>query len=146
MTIILLSLVSPAFAKYPSQLKYEVDFLFSQVLEKKQQIKNTNIKFPKIYYASKIPLKQFQDAVEKQWGMRPDSVTNVYAVDNNEIYILDDAEYYESVKRCMDDSLVHELVHYVQVKYLNWDLNDESLEWDAVEIQTDFRNEFCPIL
>lgn len=145
-TIILLTLTTSTFAKVPAQLKYKVDFLFSQVLEKKRQTKNDNIKFPTIYYSSKTPLKQFQDAIEKQWGMRPDYITNAYAVDNNEIYIMDDADYYESLKRCMDDSLVHELTHYVQVKYLNWDLSDESLEWDAVEIQTNFRNEFCPVL
>lgn len=100
---------------------------------------------PAIYYKSQTPLKQFQDAIQKQWGMRPDVFTNAFAVANNEIYILDDAGYYEEHKRCMDDSLVHELVHYVQVKYLNWDINDESLEWDAIEIQTEFREEFCKL-
>ncbi len=45
----------------------------------------------------------------------------------------------------MDDSLAHELVHYVQVKYQKFDLNDESLEWDAVDIQTAFREKFCPV-
>lgn len=124
-------------------LKYPVDFLFQKVLEKKRLPKNDLIAFPKIYYSSKTPLKQFQDAIESQWGMRPDLITNAFAVKNNEIYILDEADYYESKGRCMDDSLVHELVHYVQVKYQNWDLNDESLEWDAVEIQTLFREEFC---
>lgn len=145
-TILLLSFTTSILAKGPAQLKYQVDFLFSKVLEKKRQTKNPAIPFPTIYYASKTPLKQFQDAIEGQWGMRPDLITNAYAQANNEIYMLDDADYYESNKRCMDDSLVHELVHFVQVKYLNWDLNDESLEWDAVEIQTDFRNEFCPVV
>lgn len=131
-----------SFAK-EATLKYPVEFLFEKVLEKKHQTKKDSIPFPKFYYSSKTPLKQFQDAIEKQWGMRPDLITNAFAVDNNEIYIMDDADYYESHKRCMDDSVVHELVHYVQVKYLNWDLNDESLEWDAVDIQTQFREEYC---
>ncbi len=145
-TILLLTLTTSSFAKDPAKLKYQVDFLFSKVLEKKRQTKNPAIAFPNIYFSSKTPLKQFQDAIEGQWGMRPDFITNAYAVANNEIYISDDPDYYESQKRCMDDSLVHELVHYVQVKYLNWDLNDESLEWDAIEIQTAFREEFCPVL
>lgn len=132
-------------AKEPATLKYQVDFLFSKVLEKKRQTINPNIAFPKIFYSSKTSLKQFQDAIEGQWGMRPDYFTNAYAVANNEIYLMDDKDYYESKKRCMDDSLVHELVHFVQVKYLNWDLNDESLEWDAIDIQTAFREEFCPV-
>ena len=127
----------------PAELKYPVEFLFQKVLEKKRQVKNDNIPFPKIFYASKTPLKQFQDAIESQWGFRPDVFTNAYSVVNNEVYILDEAAYYAKHGRCMDDSLVHELVHYVQVVYLKWDLNDESLEWDAIEIQTEFRNEFC---
>ncbi|MBC7714460.1 MAG: hypothetical protein H7177_14035 [Rhizobacter sp.] len=144
--VILLSFSSTLFAaKTPATLKYPVDFLFSKVLEKKHQTKNNSIPMPKIFFESKTPLKQFQDAIEKQWGMRPDVFTNAYALENNEIYILDDSSYYEEQKRCMDDSLVHELVHYVQVKYLNWDINDESLEWDAIEIQTEFRNEFCKL-
>jgi hypothetical protein len=142
-TILLLAFTSSSFAKEPAKLKYPIDFLVSKVLEKKHQTKNDKIPMPKFYYASSTPLKQFQDAIEKQWGMRPDMLTNAFAVENNEIYILDDADYYESHQRCMDDSVVHELVHYVQVKYLNWDLNDESLEWDAIDIQTEFRLEFC---
>ena len=133
-----------SFAK-EATLKYSVEFLFEKVLEKKHLTKKDHIAFPKFYYSSKTPVKQFQDAIEGQWGMRPDFITNAYAVANNEVYIMDDAEYYESNKRCMDDSVVHELVHYVQVKYLNWDLNDESLEWDAVGIQTEFREEFCKL-
>ena len=144
-TIIFFSFTTLAFAKSPAKLKYQVDFLFSKVLEKKHQTINPNIPFPKIFYSSKTPLKQFQDAIEGQWGIRPKFITNAFAVVNNEIYIMDDKDYYENLKRCMDDSLVHELVHYVQVKYLNWDLNDESLEWDAIDIQTAFREEFCPV-
>ncbi len=132
-----------AFAKKPAQLKYSLDFLLEKVLERKKLTRKDSIPFPKFFVASKTPLKQFQDAIEKQWGFRPDVFTNAFAVNNNEIYILDDADYYESHQRCMDDSVVHELAHYVQVKYLGWDLNDESLEWDAVDIQTEFRNEFC---
>lgn len=147
--ILLLSLVLSTFAAAgttpPAQLKYPVDFLFQKVLEKKRQVQNDNIAFPKIFYASKTPLKKFQDAIEKQWGFRPDLITNAYAVTNNEVYIMDDADYYNKHGRCMDDSLVHELVHFVQVQYLKWDLNDESLEWDAIGIQTEFREEFCKI-
>lgn len=140
----LLFTTQSAFAKRPAKLKYSLDFLLEKVLEKKRLVKNDAIAFPKFYVESKTPLKQFQDALEKQWGFRPDVFTNAFSVNNNEIYILDDADYYEAHERCMDDSVVHELAHYVQVKYLGWDLNDESLEWDAIEIQTQFRNEFCP--
>ncbi|MFA6237565.1 MAG: hypothetical protein WC635_09585 [Bacteriovorax sp.] len=144
-----LSLISlnaeEAARKVPAKLQHEVEFILEKVLLKKNQPLRTDIAFPKIYYKSKTPLKQFQDAIEKQWGFRPDVITNAFAVANNEIYLMDDADYYSKKKRCMDDSLAHEFTHYVQVKYQNWDLNDESLEWEAVDVQTAFRNEFCKI-
>lgn len=98
---------------------------------------------PKVFVESKTSLKQFQDAIESQWGQRPEIFTNAYAVKNNEIYLLDDAGYYRRLKRCMDDSLAHEYVHYIQAKYQNYDLNDEFLEMEAIEHQTKFREEFC---
>lgn len=131
-------------AKKPAKLKYTVEFILEKVLEIKHLEKRADIPFPKFFFESSTPLKQFQDALEKQWGFRPDMFTNAFAVDNNEVYIMDDASYYKKNKRCMDDSVAHELTHYVQVKYLNWDLSDESLEWDAVEVQTEFRKRFCP--
>ncbi len=143
--ITFLTLLSPLSYGNTATLKYKTDFLLEKVLEKKHLTKRNDIPLPKFYFSSQTPLKQFQDAIEKQWGFRPDLITNAFAVDNNEIYIFDDADYYEKLGRCMDDSVVHELVHYLQVKYLNWDLNDESLEWDAVDIQTEFRQVYCPI-
>ena len=144
-TILLFSLYAQTSFGGVAKLKYEIDFLIDKVLEKKHLQKRIDIPLPHFYFSSQTKLSQFQDAIEKQWGFRPKSITNAFAVDSNEIYILDASEYYTKLGRCMDDSLVHELVHYLQVKYLNWDLNDESLEWEAVDIQTEFRNEFCPI-
>lgn len=128
----------------PAKLKYTLEFLFNKTLEMKNLEKRDDVPMPKYFFASSTPLKQFQDALEKQWGFRPDVFTNAFAVERNEVYIMDDAEWYERNQRCMDDSVVHELVHYFQVKYQNWDLNDESLEWDAVDKQTEFRNKYCP--
>lgn len=138
-------LTTPAFAKAPAKLQHSIDFIFSKVLEKKRLQKRDDVPFPPFFYQSKTPLKQFQDAIEKQWGFRPDHFTNAFAVANNEVYILDEADYYRKTGRCMDDSVAHELVHYLQVKYQNWDLADESLEWEAIDIQTAFREEFCKL-
>lgn len=143
-TSFLLFISTLSFAEV-AKLKYSTDFLLEKVLEKKNLKKRSDIPLPVFFYASNTSLVQFQDAIEKQWGFRPDMITNAFAAINNEIYILDEAEYYKKSGRCMDDSVVHELVHYVQVKYLNWDLNDESLEWDAIDIQSAFRDEFCPV-
>lgn len=143
--LIALTLTTTTFAKAPAKLQHSVDFIFAKVLEKKRLEKKDAVPFPKFYYQSSTPLKQFQDAIEKQWGFRPDYFTNAFAVANNEVYIMDEADYYRKMGRCMDDSVAHELVHFLQVKYQNWDLNDESLEWEAVDIQTAFREEFCKI-
>jgi hypothetical protein len=128
----------------PAQLKYTPAQIFDFVLAAKNKTLDPSIQFPKIYFKSKTPLKQFQDAIEKQWGQRPAEITNAFANDNNEIYLMDDQDYYIKFGRCMDDSLAHELTHYVQSKYQKFDLNDESLEWDAVDVQTQFREKFCP--
>lgn len=129
----------------PAVLKYDPLVIFKFVLEAKRKELNTSIPMPEIYYESQISLTQFQDAVEPQWGFRPDVVTNVFVSHLNQIYLLDDAEYYSHTKRCMDDSLAHELTHYVQDKYQHFDLNDDSLEAEAVDVQTQFREKFCPV-
>lgn len=139
----LLSFSIPAFASEPAQLKYSIDFILQQVLIRKNKSFDANIPVPQFYYQSSTSLAQFQDAIEKQWGFRPDVFTNAFADANNEIYILDDADYYKKTERCMDDSVAHELTHYVQSKYQHFDLNDESLEMDAIDVQTWFRDNFC---
>jgi hypothetical protein len=47
--------------------------------------------------------------------------------------------------RFIDDSLAHELTHYVQVKYQGWVLDgmDDSIELNAIEVQTWFRETYC---
>jgi hypothetical protein len=151
-TLLLLTIVLPFnllaatdTVKKPAKLQTSIEFIFEKVLEKKHQAKRSEVPFPKFYFKSNTPLKQFQDAIEKQWGFRPDEFTNAFAVANNEVYIMDDEDYYTRNKRCMDDSIAHELTHYIQVKYLGWDLADESLEWDAIEVQTEFRQEHCKL-
>ena len=133
------SLAKPA----PARLRYSVEFIFQKVLEKKRQVLKPEIPFPALRVESETPLVLFQDAMESQWHMRPERFTNAYSVKFNTVFLSDDAAYYERTGRCMDDSLVHELVHYVQAKYQGFDLDDESLEWDAVDIQSEFREEFC---
>jgi hypothetical protein len=131
------------FGKTAAKLRYSKEFIFEKVLELKRQSLKPEVPFPVVYFESKTPLTQFQDAIEEQWGMRPDRITNAFAVKRNEIYMNDDADYYLRTNRCMDDSLAHEMVHYVQAKYQGWDLNDDSLEWEAIDIQTAFREAYC---
>lgn len=139
--VLFLAEACPALA--PAKLKYSFEFIQQHVLVSKNKTLRSDIERPKIFYASRTPLRQFQDAIEPQWGFRPEVITNAYVVANNEIYLLDEASYYKKNKRCIDDSLVHELTHYVQAKYQNFDMNDESLEWEAIDIQNQFREKFC---
>ena len=131
-------------AKTVAKLQYSIEFVLQKVLEKKHLNFRQEVAIPKIFLESKTSLKQFQDAIEKQWGQRPSIFTNAFAIANNEIYLLDDNDYYKKHQRCIDDSLAHELVHYIQTKYQGWDISeDESLEWEAIEIQSELRSELC---
>lgn len=127
-----------------AKLKYSVDFVLDFVLKKKNLVRNPLLEMPQVFLQSQTDLELFQISMFEQWGMQPDQITNAYSVKTNRIFLNDDKTYYDRLKRCMDDSLAHELAHYVQVVYQKWDLNDDSLEWDAVDIQTQFREEFCP--
>jgi hypothetical protein len=123
---------------------HPVECVFSAVLKEKNLPLRADIPLPAIFFASDIPLKQFQDAVEKQWNMRPHLVLNAYVLDLNQIYLLDEAEYYRKSARFIDDSLAHELVHFVQVKYQGYRFegDDMSLEMEAIAIQTSIRENY----
>lgn len=126
-------------------LKYPPDFIFNQVLKTMSIKKDSHILSPVIVYAKDINLQNFQNEVEPQWGLKPDFITNVYLAYLNKIYLLDEKSYYEQNGRCIDDSLAHELVHFVQVKYRNIPIQyfDDSMEMEAIDIQSRFRDEFC---
>jgi hypothetical protein len=127
------------------QLAHSPQFVLEKVLEKKRLVFDVEKPIPEIRLASQISLTEFQDAIEPQWGFRPAAVTNAYIVARNVIYLMDDATYYAQHRRCIDDSLAHELTHYVQVRYQGWVLDgmDDSIEMNAIDVQTWFRERFC---
>ncbi len=127
------------------KLQFTADFILEQVLLKKNLSYRPEIAVPKLFLESKTKLSYFQEAMLPQWGFKPDVFTNAFAVMKNEVFLLDQAAYYKKHKRCMDDSMAHELTHYVQTKYQNYDLADESLETEAVEIQSWFREIHCKL-
>lgn len=137
-------LSSSAFAEEVVSLKYSPECIFKAILKYKKREPNQAISLPVIFVESRTPLQQFQDAIEPQWNFRPDSFLNAYVASLNEIYLLDKADYYRRTDRFIDDSLAHELTHYFQVKYQNANLadGDDSLEPDAVDVQTWFRETF----
>ncbi|MBL7556138.1 MAG: hypothetical protein JNM24_09975 [Bdellovibrionaceae bacterium] len=126
-----------------AKLTYSSDTILDYVLAKKKLVRNPALAVPEILLESVTPLEVFQTALHEQWNFLPEFFTNAYSVKSNRIFLMDKKSYYDRLKRCIDDSLAHELVHYVQVVYQKWDLSDESLEWDAVDIQTQFREDFC---
>lgn len=99
---------------------------------------------PEIRLETQTPLKEFADAVEPQWGSRPDVFTNAYSPTADTIFLIEDAGYYERMRRDIADSLAHEYVHYIQVKYKGVTIGDfgDSEEFEAVSWQTWFRDNY----
>lgn len=128
-----------------AKLRFPVECILKAVAKNKNVILRSDTPMPKIYMGSEVTLEQFQNAVELQWNLRPNGFLNVYIINNNEIYMMDEASYYSRLKRFLDDSMAHELTHYIQVMYQGFDLargEDDSLENDAISTQNWFRQTF----
>jgi len=97
---------------------------------------------PAIRLESETPLERLQAAAEKQWGFRPHAFVTTYATASNEVYLIDEAALYDKSRGTLDDALAHELVHYVQARYLADRFDTDWSESEAVAIQTWFRKEF----
>jgi hypothetical protein len=130
-----------AHAREFAELSHEPMFILHTVAAKMRITLKDDVPLPKLYYASVVQLGQFLVAVKTQGNIETDKVLNVYIVRNNEIYLNDSAEYYGMYGRTLDDSLAHEFVHYLQVKYHGYktDDMDDSAEEQAVAIQLWFR-------
>lgn len=123
-----------------AQFKHSHEFILKAVAEKMRVDLRSEIVPPKVFLQSQTPLRQFQDAIEPQWGFRPDAFVNAYVIARNEIYLTDDLDFYQKMERFVDDSLAHEFAHFIQVKYKNYDLNNDwAAESEAVDIQKWFR-------
>jgi len=122
--------------------RYSAECILAAVAWKKKINLRGDVPLPSVRYGSETPAEEFNDAVEPQWGMRPDIVLNVYVFRLNRIYLLDDAAYYMKMGRFVDDSLAHELTHYLQVKYQGITEMDDSDEFEAVAVQTWFRETY----
>lgn len=144
-SIFLLLLLSvPATAAPVASPKYSVDCTLNAVARHMRISLRDDIPRPKIFFGSQTPLSQFQDAVEPQWGFRPEKFLNAFITEKNEIYLMDEAEYYEKRNRFIDDSLAHELTHYLQVRYRGVEIAtaDDSVESQAVAMQDWFRETY----
>jgi hypothetical protein len=126
----------------PVTLRFDTRFVLERVAQRMQVTLRPDVPLPAVFVESTVPLRQYQDAMEVQWRFRPPVVSNAYAIERNEIYLSDDASFYRRLKRTIDDSLAHELAHYVQAKYFNEDLSSDGCEVQAAEVQRWFREEY----
>ena len=84
-------------------------------------------------------LQEFQDSVEKAWSWRPEHFLNVFVAKENTIFLMSKRASYKAPRTAVD-SLVHELVHFVQHTDFNGSTGDEDyMEQQAVNVQTWFR-------
>ena len=130
----------------PVRLRLDPQVILQQVARQMNVTLRPDVPLPKIFLESSTPLRQFQQAIAPQWRFRPHVFANAYAVERNEIYLSDDARYYRKRNRTLDDSLAHEFVHYIQVRYREDDLADESCETEAISQQLSFIDNVAPHL
>lgn len=99
---------------------------------------------PALRLETQTPLAEFADAVQPQWGSRPDVFTNAYSPSADKVFLIEDADYYEKFKRDIADSLAHEYAHFIQVRYkgISIETFSDSEESEAVHIQTWFRDNY----
>ena len=123
----------------PSVLRHDPGYILQAVAREMNVSLRPDVPLPAILLQSKTPLQRFQTALATQWGFEPPVFANAYAVAQNEIYMMDDADYYTRLRRTLDDSLAHEFVHYIQVHYFKADLTHEACELEAISVQQSFR-------
>jgi len=125
-----------------AMLRYNPQFILQAVARRMGIALLPGMPVPAVLLESRTPLERLQAAAERQWGFRPHVFVTAYASAGNEIYLIDDATLYERYKGTPDDSLAHELVHYLQANYRKDTFNTDWSEFEAVAIQTWFRNEY----
>ena len=129
------------FRARPMKLRYEPQYILEAVARQMNVTLRPEIPVPAVHLGSATPLKRFQDAIAAQWRFRPPVFANAYSIARNEIYLMDDAAYYAKSRRTLDASLAHEFAHYIQVRYFDADLQDQSWETDAIAAKQRFADD-----
>jgi hypothetical protein len=123
-------------------LQHDPQFILEAVARRMGITLRRELSPPAIRLESRTPLERLQAAAERQWGFRPHVFTTTYASAGNEIFLIDDPVLYTRYGGTPDDSLAHELVHYLQARYRRDDFSSDWSESEAVAIQTWFRREY----
>jgi hypothetical protein len=122
-------------------LHHDPQFILHAVARRMGITLRPDVPVPTLLLESKTPLSRLQVAAQRQWGMRPGVFLSVFAPGGNEIYLIDDAAVHERRGGTIDDSLAHELVHYLQARYRKDSFDTEWSEFEAVAVQVWFRTE-----
>lgn len=96
---------------------------------------------PVVRLESETPFAEFARDIAPQHP-DPQAFSNFFAAAANKIFLIDDAGYYRSMDRVIEDSLAHEWTHYLQVRYLGYtvaELASDDAEMMAVEYQSWYR-------
>ena len=136
----LASVANLAGAERPA-LRFDPQTTLELVARRMNVTLRPDVRLPRVRLESATTIERFRDAVETQWGSRPARFSNAFVPATNEVYLIDDPDYYAATGRTLDDSLAHELVHYLQVYYRHANVAGEFQELEAVEIQSWFRAE-----
>jgi len=123
-------------------LQHDPQFILEAVAGRMGVRLRPDVPPPVIRLESRTPFERLQAAAERQWGFRPHVFVTTYAAASNEVYLIDEAALYENYGGTLDDSLAHELVHYVQANYLRDRFTTDWSETEAVAVQTWFREQF----
>lgn len=141
-----LPILAQAASSHPNgnRLRAELPCILKSILEIRKLTFNTHYPLPELVLDTETDLKSYQDDVEPQWNFRPDAIVNVFVAHRNRIYLYTNPDYYKPKKRFVEDSLAHELFHYVQVYYdgIPVDQFSDFDEMAAVEIQNQFREKY----
>lgn len=123
-------------------LRHDPHFVLAVVAQRMRITLRPDIPAPAVMLESTTPLEQFQRAAEAQWGFRPRAFVSAYFPAQNAIYLIDDATVYAQYGGSPDDSLAHELSHFLQAKYLRDDFSTEWSEVEALTVQRWFRAQY----
>jgi hypothetical protein len=123
-------------------LQHDPQFILETVARRMSITLRPDLPPPAIRLESRTPLERLQAAAARQWGFRPHVFTTTYASAGNEIFLIDDPVLYARYGGTPDDSLAHELVHYLQARYRRDDFSSDWSESEAVAIQTWFRRQY----
>ncbi len=140
-----LLMTTTAKAEAPATLRFPLECTLAAVAKKKNVQFSDKVPMPTLYYESTTSFETFKAAVMQQGHDFPQEFSNayVYVQGKNDIFLIDSPSYYARHGRFIDDSLAHELVHYIQVRYQKYDLSvEEFAELEAVDLQTWYRDTF----